>query len=66
MNVGFQDRVVRGVGGIIIVIIDFVASGDFEVAFLALGAWSVLTSTFGWCPFYRVGGINTCPLQHSK
>ena len=63
MNVGFQDRVVRGVGGIIIVIIDFVASGDFEVAFLALGAWSVITSALGWCPFYRVGGINTCPVN---
>jgi hypothetical protein len=61
MNLGFTDRLIRLFGGLTIVVIDFTASGQWELAFLAFGAWSVLTSAFGWCPFYRLGGINTCP-----
>ena len=64
MNVGSYDRLIRLIGGLIIVIIDFIATGDLELAFVALGVWSVLTSAFGWCPFYRIGGISTCPIQN--
>ena len=64
MNVGSYDRLIRLIGGLTIVIIDFIASGDLELAFVALGGWSVLTSAFGWCPFYRIGGINTCPVNY--
>lgn len=63
MNVGASDRLIRLIGGLVIVAIDFIASGDLEIAFVALGVWSVLTSAFGWCPFYRIGGINTCPIN---
>ena len=63
MNLGTTDRTIRLLGGLSIVVIDFLASGDWELAFLAVGAWSALTSAFGWCPFYRIGGINTCPLS---
>lgn len=63
MNVGRNDRIIRLLGGIAIVTIDFIASGDLELALLAMSAWGVLTSTFGWCPFYRFGGINTCALN---
>lgn len=63
MNVGAYDRFIRLIGGLIIVAIDFIASGDLEIAFVALGVWSVLTSAFGWCPFYRITGINTCPIN---
>ena len=51
MNLGTTDRTIRLLGGLSIVVIDFLASGDWELAFLAVGAWSVLTSAFGWCPF---------------
>ena len=63
MNVGVYDRVVRLLGGLGLLAIDFIASGDLEVALLAVSAWSVLTSAFGWCPFYRLGGINTCAIN---
>jgi hypothetical protein len=63
VNLGGADRLIRLFGGLSIVIIDFIASGDLELALLALSAWGVLTSAFGWCPFYRVGGINTCPIK---
>lgn len=68
MNIGITDRLVRLIGGLVIVIIDFIASGDLELAFVALGVWSVLTSAFGWCPFYKMLKINTCsiPLINQK
>ena len=54
MNIGITDRVVRIIDGLIIVIIDFIASGALELAFVALGLWSVLTIPFGWCHFYKL------------
>jgi hypothetical protein len=66
MNIGITDRLVRLIGGLIIVIIDFIASGDLELAFVALGLWSFLTSTFGWCPFYKMLKINTCAITLIK
>ena len=51
MNVGGFDRILRLGGGLGLLIIDFIASGDLELALLLVSAWSVLTSAFGWCPF---------------
>ncbi len=62
MNVGFRDRVFRGIGGLALLVIDFLASGSWAWVFLIMGVWSVATSAFGWCPFYRLGGVNTCPV----
>jgi len=64
MNLGFTDRIIRLIAGITLLAIDFVASGDWELALLGWGAWGVMTSAFGWCPFYRIGGINTCPIDY--
>ena len=61
MNIGMVDRVIRMFAGIGIVVFDYLASPMWELVFLAVGLWSVLTSVFGWCPFYRVLGYNTCP-----
>ena len=61
MNIGMVDRIVRMFAGIGIVVFDYLASPMWELVFLAVGLWSVLTSVFGWCPFYRVLGYNTCP-----
>tara|TARA_Y100000992_G_scaffold282660_1_gene231351 strand:- start:2133 stop:2342 length:210 start_codon:yes stop_codon:yes gene_type:complete len=66
MNVGIYDRIVRLGGGLGLLAIDFIASGDLELALLVVSAWSVLTSAFGWCPFYRLGGINTCAINLSS
>ena len=63
MNVGGFDRILRLGGGLGLLAIDFIASGDLELAFLVVSAWSVLTSAFGWCPFYRLGGITTCAIN---
>ena len=60
MNIGLFDRVTRLSAGLGVVLFDYVASAGWEVVFLLFGAWSVMTSVFGWCPFYRVFGVNTC------
>ena len=61
MNIGIFDRLIRLLTGLGIVLFDYVASSSWEVIFLLFGTWSVFTSVFGWCPFYRVIGVNTCP-----
>ncbi len=45
-----------------LLVIDFLASGSWAWVFLIMGIWSVITSALGWCPFYRLGGIDTCPI----
>jgi len=44
-----------------VVVFDYLASPLWEVVLLAVGIWTVTTSVFGWCPFYRLIGFNTCP-----
>ena len=61
MNIGIFDRAVRLLTGLGVVLFDYVSSASWEVIFLLFGTWSVLTSVFGWCPFYKVFGVNTCP-----
>ncbi len=61
MNLGLNDRVIRLVSGLGLVTFDYLASSSWEVIFLFFGAWGVLTSAFGYCPFYRIIGYNSCP-----
>ncbi|MGY8670838.1 MAG: YgaP family membrane protein [Candidatus Poseidoniales archaeon] len=61
MNIGILDRVLRLSTGVGVVLFDYLANANWEIIFLLFGLWSVLTSVFGWCPFYRVFGVNTCP-----
>ncbi|RJV02034.1 MAG: DUF2892 domain-containing protein [Candidatus Poseidoniales archaeon] len=61
MNIGIIDRVVRLLTGLGVVLFDYIASANWEIIFLIFGVWSVTTSVFGWCPFYKVFGVNTCP-----
>ena len=61
MNIGFTDRIMRLCAGLGVVFFDYLSSASWEFIFVIVGAWSVCTSVFGWCPFYRLGGVNTCP-----
>lgn len=61
MNIGGFDRIVRLLTGLGVVLFDYISSANWEIIFLIFGTWSVLTSVFGWCPFYKVFGIRTCP-----
>lgn len=61
MNLGTGDRIIRLIGGLGFVMIDYFSNAQWEMILLFIGLWSVLTSTFGYCPFYRLTGISTCP-----
>jgi hypothetical protein len=61
MNLGFNDRVIRLISGLGLVTFDYLASANWEFILLLFGAWGVLTSAFGFCPFYRIMGHTTCP-----
>ena len=61
MNIGGFDRLVRLLTGLGVVLFDYISSANWEIIFLVFGTWSVLTSVFGWCPFYKVFGVRTCP-----
>jgi uncharacterized membrane protein len=63
VNLGFGDRVARLVGGLGFVVFDYVSSAQWELIFLVVGLWSVLTSVAGHCPFYSVMGIKTCKVD---
>ncbi len=58
MNVGTIDRTIRVVVGLVMVVLAFAG---------ALGAWAwigvvpLLTGIIGFCPLYKLFGINTCP-----
>ncbi len=63
MNVGIMDRAARMLGGLGLLAVDFLAGSEWELLLLVVGIWGVLTSTFGWCPFYKLTGVNTCPID---
>jgi len=67
MNEGSTDRIVRAIGGAIVLAIDyFLAEGPVDVIQGAIvvgigmfGAYSLVTGLIGWCPVYALLGINT-------
>ena len=65
MNLGLNDRVIRLISGLGLVTFDYLATANWELVLLLFGTWGVLTSAFGFCPFYRVMGYNTCPTSFS-
>ena len=61
MNLGGTDRVVRLVSGVSLLTFDYLASSSWEIVFLVVGLWGLFSSAFGFCPFYSLMGMNTCP-----
>ena len=61
MNIGVVDRILRLLAGLGVVLFDYISNSTWELVFLIFGVWTVTTSVFGWCPFYRIFGANTCP-----
>jgi hypothetical protein len=58
INEGTLDRTVRIVLGLAIISLAFVGP---RTPIGYLGAIPVLTGLLGFCPLYRVIGLNTCP-----
>ena len=63
-NEGTVDRIIRAVIGVV-ALVAAVAVGFGSVGgivLLVLGGVLVVTAAVGFCPLYRVFGINTCPV----
>jgi len=60
-NMSSIDRLVRGVVGVVVVLLYFmdVVGGTWGVVLLILAAILILTSFVGFCPLYTIFGINT-------
>lgn len=60
-NESNQDRGIRAVLGIIALLVGLLAAGGFLRALLIIvGLFLVITAAVGFCPLYRLLGINTC------
>lgn len=58
-NEGSIDRIIRIVAGL--ALIGWVALGSGPV-WAWIGVVPLLTGLIGWCPAYKIFGINTCPM----
>lgn len=61
-NMGNIDRVLRIIIGIALISIVFIGP---QTPWGWLGAILVVTSLIGWCPLYRLVGINSLPKHKS-
>ena len=66
MNLSSVDRSVRLVSGISLLTFDYLASSSWEIVFLVFGLWGLISSVFGFCPFYSLMGYSTCPTNLAK
>ena len=66
MNLSNADRGIRLVSGASLLTFDYLASSSWEIVFLVLGLWGLVSSVFGFCPFYSIMGFNTCPAKLSQ
>ncbi|WP_454972525.1 YgaP family membrane protein [Corynebacterium propinquum] len=63
-NESNQDRGIRAVLGIIALFVGLFAAGGFLRALLIIvGLVLVITAGVGFCPLYRLLGINTCKVR---
>lgn len=59
-NVGGIDKILRIVVGLVLIVLTLTAT---------IGVWGwigivpLATGLFGWCPLYRLIGMNTCPMK---
>lgn len=63
MNVGTVDRAVRVVAGV--ALIGLAATGTVGV-WGWIGVVPLLTGIIGFCPAYKLVGLNTCPISKSE
>lgn len=59
-NVGTIDRAVRIIAGLVLLALVFVGP---ETPWGWIGIVPLATALIGWCPAYRLLGLNTCPIK---
>lgn len=63
-NVGGIDKILRVTAGVVLLALTFVL-GDESGLWLwgLIGIVPLATGLMGWCPFYPLLGINSCPIK---
>ncbi len=61
-NLGTLDRVLRIVVGLILIALVFVGP---QTPWGWIGLIPLTTALIGWCPAYRLVGLNTCPMRRT-
>jgi ABC-type polysaccharide/polyol phosphate export permease len=59
-NVGSVDRILRIVVGLVLIAMVFVGP---QTPWGWVGVIPLLTALVGFCPAYRLIGLNTCPMK---
>ena len=61
-NMGNTDRLLRAITAAILYVLVYmeVVTGPLKVVFGLVGMVFILTALFGYCPLYRLVGLNTC------
>lgn len=64
-NMGNSDRIIRLLLAAAFAILYFTGTvtGTPGIILLALGGVFILTSLVGFCPLYKLVGLNTCPVK---
>lgn len=65
-NVGSIDRAIRALAGIALLAAFFLGAlqGAPGIVALVVGIVMLATAAIGWCPPYKLLGINTCGVKH--
>lgn len=64
-NVGSTDKVIRIVAGVVAAVLAFVlgAGSVGGIILLVVAAIMLVTAFTGFCPLYRLVGVNTCKVK---
>lgn len=63
-NEGTNDRTIRSMLGLVLIIAAFVVFGGvWQLVVSLIGLILLITGVVGFCPLYRLIGITTCPVD---
>lgn len=64
-NLGNIERGIRAVLGIVLIAVGYTAgiSQEAAIAVYVVGAIALVTGAVGFCPAWKLFGINTCPTK---
>ncbi len=63
-NVGGIDKILRIVVGLALIAFALLAPATITWSWIGyVGVVPLLTGVFGFCPFYPLLGLNTCPMK---
>jgi hypothetical protein len=61
-NVGGIDKILRIVVGAVLIALGIMGVG---APWTFIGIVPLVTGLMGWCPAYKLIGVNTCPLKRT-